>query len=482
MKTDFGGVTEEVVTSDEFPLDKARAVLDGETIAVIGYGVQGPAQAMNMRDNGLDVIVGQEPSIERDWEKAKTDGWVPGKNLFLIQDAVKKGTIIQFLVSDAAQKIVWPTHVAPFLARGNALYFSHGFSIVFGDQTGVVPSKEVDVIMVAPKGAGSSVRTNFLNKSGINSSFAVKQDGTGRARDRTLALGIGIGSGYLFETTFRNEVLSDLVGERAILLGGLCALAQASYYALLSRDFDHNPQEAFRGSSEQLTQVLIPLIGRLGVDEIYKQAKDLGQLGTVKLYQDAARKALTPLMERLYKSVETGRETAVVLRENSAPDYRERLDAELKMLDNSFMWRAGAILRTARPKRDYGGNIKNFALAGVLIGAIEAQYETLIRHGHSPSEAANETVEELTQSLNPIYQRDGVAALIGKCSTTAQRGALDWMPVFQDALLPVFAGNPPFYENLDEFAPQHNHYAGSGPNIWEVMEAVRSLRPENRKK
>ena len=215
----FGNVTETVITRDEFPLSKARNVLKNEIVAVIGYGVQGPAQALNMRDNGINVIIGQrKPSPS--WDKARTDGWQPGKNLFSIEDALRQGTILAFLTSDAGQVALWPM-VKKFLTSGKASYFSHGFGITYKKQTGIIPPKNIDVVLVAPKGSGTSVRRNFLAGSGINSSFAVFQDATGKARDRALAMGIAIGSGFLFETTFEKEVYSDLTGERGVLMGAL---------------------------------------------------------------------------------------------------------------------------------------------------------------------------------------------------------------------------------------------------------------------
>jgi len=202
----FGGVLENVVTREEFPVSKAQEVLKDETIAVIGYGVQGPAQSLNMKDNGFKVIIGQAPEFKEDWEKAIRDGWVPGETLFPIEEAAERATIIQYLVSDAAQRAIWPV-LKPHLKEGDALYFSHGFSITFKEQTGVVPPENIDVILVAPKGSGTSVRANFLAGAGINSSFAVFQDYTGRAEERAIAIGIAIGSGYLFPTTFENRTV-----------------------------------------------------------------------------------------------------------------------------------------------------------------------------------------------------------------------------------------------------------------------------------
>ena len=345
-KIDFGGVAENVVMREEFPLDKAREVLKDETIAVLGYGVQGPAQALNMRDNGFQVIIGQSPKFKREYDKAVADGWVPGKTLFDVEEAATRGTIVQYLISDAGQKLMWPK-VKPCLKKGDALYFSHGFSIVYKEQTGVVPPKDIDVIMVAPKGSGASVRTNFLAGSGINSSYAVFQDATGRAKERTLAIGISIGSGYLFPTTFEAEVYSDLTGERGILMGALAGVMEAQYDVL--RANGHTPSEAFNETVEELTQSLIRLVAENGMDWMYSNCSTTAQRGALD-WKPRFKEAVAPVFEKLYRAVKDGTETAIVLKANSAPDYQEKLDVELKALRESEMWRAGAAVRSLRPE------------------------------------------------------------------------------------------------------------------------------------
>jgi ketol-acid reductoisomerase len=344
-KIDFGGVVEEVVTREEFPLEKAREVLKDEVVAVLGYGVQGPAQSLNMKENGITVIVGQNKG-SRNWDKALKDGWVPGKTLFTLDEAAEKGTIIQYLVSDAGQMKFWPT-LKKYMTAGKALYFSHGFAIVFHEQTGVVPSKDVDVIMVAPKGSGTSVRANFLDGSGINSSFAVYQDATGKALERTLALGVAVGSGYLFPTTFEKEVHSDLTGERGILMGALAGVMEAQYNLL--RKHGHSPSEAFNETTEELTQSLIKLVSQNGMDWMYANCSTTAQRGALD-WRHAFRKAVEPVFDDLYESVVSGEETRVVLKANGAPDYQVKLDAELKEMRESEMWRAGAAVRSLRPE------------------------------------------------------------------------------------------------------------------------------------
>ena len=336
-KIDFGGTYEEVTTRDEFTLEKAREVLKDEVITVLGYGVQGPAQALNMRDNGFKVIIGQSPKFP-EYEKAKKDGWVEGETLFDIDEATNRGTMIQCLVSDAAQKIVWPT-IKKNLNPGDALYFSHGFSIVYKEQTGVIPQEGIDVIMVAPKGSGANVRANFLEGSGINSSYAVFQDSTGRAKERTLAVGIAIGSGYLFPTTFADEVHSDLTGERGILMGALAGVMEAQYDTL--REHGHSPSEAFNETVEELTQSLIRLVAQNGMDWMYANCSTTAQRGALD-WKPRFKEAVMPVFKALYESVMSGKETAIVLDVNSAPDYREivprlksALDTELEEIETS---------------------------------------------------------------------------------------------------------------------------------------------------
>lgn len=345
-KINFGGTLETVITRREFPMAKARAVLKDEVIAVIGYGVQGPAQSLNLRDNGFRVIVGQAKAFQRDWDRAIKDGWKPGKTLVDIEEAVRRGTIIQMLVSDAAQRAIWPV-VKKNLRPGAALYFSHGFSIAYWNQTGLIPPKNVDVIMVAPKGSGTSVRRNFLSGAGINSSFAVEQDATGRAEERCLAVGIGIGSGYLFPTTFQHEVFSDLTGERGVLMGALAGIMEAQYDVL--RAHGHTPSEAFNETVEELTQSLIRLVDENGMDWMYSNCSATAQRGALD-WKPKFKQAVLPVFQRLYERVKTGKECARVLKACGAPNYQAQLQKELNQIHNSEMWQAGAAVRALRPK------------------------------------------------------------------------------------------------------------------------------------
>lgn len=341
----FGGVAENVATRDEFPLTKALETLKDETIAIIGYGVQGPGQALNLRDNGFRVIVGQrKPS--KSYDKALADGWEEGVNLFSIEEALERGTVIQYLLSDAGQIALWPT-VKKYLTPHKMLYFSHGFGVTYHEQTGIVPPQDVDVVLVAPKGSGTSLRRMFVEGKGLNSSYAIYQDATGKAKEKVIALGIGIGSGYLFETTFEKEVYSDLTGERGVLMGALAGVMEAQYELL--RRKGHSPSEAFNETVEELTQSLIRLVAENGMDWMYANCSTTAQRGALD-WKDKFKVAVEPVYEELYESVASGNEAKITIESNSKSDYREKLEEELSVIHQSEMWQAGAMVRKLRPE------------------------------------------------------------------------------------------------------------------------------------
>ncbi|NML67685.1 ketol-acid reductoisomerase [Hymenobacter sp. RP-2-7] len=341
----FGGVPETVITRDEFPLSAALNLLKDETIAVIGYGVQGPGQALNMRDNGFRVIVGQREGTPS-YERALKDGWVPGETLFGIEEAADKGTIICNLLSDAGQIALWPT-LQKYLTPGKTLYFSHGFGITFNDQTGIVPAKDIDVILVAPKGSGTSLRRLFVAGGGLNSSFAVFQDASGKAFEKAVAMGIGVGSGYLFETDFKKEVYSDLTGERGVLMGALAGIIEAQYQVLRQRG--HSPSEAFNETVEELTQSLVPLVGENGMDWMFANCSVTAQRGALD-WKGKFREATLPVLNELYDSVASGEEARRTIERGSTPNYRQELEAELKEVRESELWATGATVRELRSR------------------------------------------------------------------------------------------------------------------------------------
>jgi ketol-acid reductoisomerase len=346
-KMNFGGVMENVVTRSEFPLKKALETLKDETIAVVGYGIQGPGQALNLRDNGFNVIVGQRKD-SKTWEKAVKDGWIPGASLFEIEDACKKGSMILYLLSDAGQIQLWPT-VKKHLNNGKTLCFSHGFAVTYKERTGVVPPADVDVILVAPKGSGTSLRRMFLENRGLNSSYAIHQDYTGKAFEKVVSLGVGVGSGYLFETTFKKEVYSDLTGERGTLMGAIQGIFAAQYQVL--RDNGHSPSEAFNETVEELTQSLMPLVAENGMDWMYANCSTTAQRGALDWWK-RFRDASLPIFKSLYEEVSKGNEAQLSIDSNSKADYRAKLDCELEELRDSEMWKTGESVRSLRPERD----------------------------------------------------------------------------------------------------------------------------------
>ena len=340
----FGDTSENVITREEFTLAHARSVLQNETIAILGYGVQGPAQALNLKDNGFNVIIGQRGNTVS-WDLAVTDGWEPGKTLFDLEEACKRASFICYLLSDAGQISQWEI-VKNTLTPGKTLCFSHGFGITYQQQTGIKPPSKIDVILVAPKGSGRSVRNLFLKKLGINASYAIEQNASGHALDKALAYGIAIGAGYLFPTTFKHEVYSDLTGERGVLMGAIAGLIEAQYEVL--REQGHSPSEAFNETVEELTQSLMPLIAENGMDWMYRNCSTTAQRGALD-WLPQFKQATLPLFKKLYAQVKNGEEAARVISENSKHDYKQRLDQELQAMHSKEVWQVGRVVRKLRP-------------------------------------------------------------------------------------------------------------------------------------
>ncbi|GME67001.1 unnamed protein product [[Candida] boidinii] len=343
----FGGMDEIVYERADWPREKLLEYFKNDTLALIGYGSQGYGQGLNLRDNGLNVIIGVRKN-GASWKAAIEDGWVPGENLFDVTEAIKKGTIIMNLLSDAAQSETWPT-VAPLLTEGKTLYFSHGFSPVFKELTHVEPPKNIDVILAAPKGSGRTVRSLFKEGRGINSSYAVWNDVTGKAEEKAIAMAVAIGSGYVYQTTFEREVNSDLYGERGCLMGGIHGMFLAQYEVL--RENGHTPSEAFNETVEEATQSLYPLVGKYGMDYMYDACSTTARRGALDWYP-IFKDTLKPVFEQLYSSVKTGKETQRSLDFNSQPDYREKLEAELEIIRGMEIWKVGKEVRKLRPENN----------------------------------------------------------------------------------------------------------------------------------
>ncbi|KUI74307.1 Ketol-acid reductoisomerase, mitochondrial [Cytospora mali] len=320
---DFAGVKEDVYEREDWPKEKLLDYFKNDTLALIGYGSQGHGQGLNLRDNGLNVIIGVRKE-GKSWKDAIQDGWVPGKNLFEVDEAITKGTIIMNLLSDAAQLCTSPT-----------------------DRTNVEVPKDVDVILVAPKGSGRTVRSLFREGRGINSSVAVFQDVTGKAEEKAIAMGVAVGSGYLYKTTFEKEVYSDLYGERGCLMGGIHGMFLAQYEVL--RERGHSPSEAFNETVEEATQSLYPLIGSHGMDWMYEACSTTARRGAID-WTPRFKSALKPVFNDLYDSVKNGEETQRSLDYNGQADYREKFEAEMEEIRSMEIWRAGKAVRGLRPE------------------------------------------------------------------------------------------------------------------------------------
>jgi ketol-acid reductoisomerase len=210
-----------------------------------------------------------------------------------------------------------------------------------------VPPDDVDVILCAPKGSGTTVRSLFLEGRGINASVAVHQDVSGKAEERAFALGVAAGCGYMYPTTFEREVLSDLVGERGILMGAIQGAFAAQYKVL--RENGHTPSEAFNETVEEATQSLYPLISKNGMDWMYANCSTTAQRGALD-WAPQFEEANLPVFRKLYAAVKDGSETRRTLESCSGDDYSERLEVELKEIRESEMWRAGRTVRSLRPE------------------------------------------------------------------------------------------------------------------------------------
>ena len=343
---DINGFKELIIERSDYPIESCKKILDNETTAILGYGPQGRGQGLNMRDQGFDVILGLRKGGS--WDKAIDDGWIEGENLFEIEEATKRGTIIQFLLSDAGQIQAWPT-VKENLNEGDTLYFSHGFGIIFRDDTNILPPSNVNVVLVAPKGSGLTVRNHFLEGRGINSSYAIHQDYTGNAKDLTIATAFAIGSGHLFETTFEKEVHSDLTGERCVLMGLIQGAFLAQYEVL--RENGHSPSEAYNETIEEGLQSLYPLVSEKGMDWMYSNCSTTAQRGALD-WAPKFKNILKPVIEECYSKVVSGEEAKIAISSNSKSDYRQQLEKELEEINNQEMWLAGKKLRPLRPENN----------------------------------------------------------------------------------------------------------------------------------
>jgi ketol-acid reductoisomerase len=339
----INGINEVIMERSDYPISKCQEILSDKLVSIIGYGPQGRGQSLNLRDNNINVCLGLRKGPS--WDKALEEGWTEGKDLFEMEEACDKGNVIQYLLSDVGQIQQWEK-VKPHLKENDTLYFSHGFGITYKDKTNIIPPDNIDVTLVAPKGAGSTVRNHFLNGSGINASYAIHQDHSGKAKENTLALAFAIGCGHAFETTFEKEVYSDLTGERCVLMGLIQGAFLAQYNVL--REKGHSPSEAYNETVEEALESLFPLISAQGMDWLYANCSTTAQRGALD-WAPRFEGVLKPVIEECYNSVLDGTEADIVINANSTSDYREKLNKELKEIDSQELWQAAKVLRNLRP-------------------------------------------------------------------------------------------------------------------------------------
>ena len=250
--------------------DIDESVLEEKTVAVIGYGSQGRAQALNMRDSGVDVVLGLRPG-GKSWEKAKADGFEP----MTVLEAAEKGDVVLMLIPDMVQPSVWKEEVSLAMKPGKALQFAHGFNIHFDE---IQPKENVDVIMVAPKSPGPEMRRQYEEGFGVPSLVAVKQDASGQALDKALAIAKALGSGRagVIETTFEDETESDLFGEQAVLCGGVDQLIRRGFKVLTEAGYP--PELAYFEVLNEL-KLIVDLIYKSGISGMYKAVSDTAKWG-----------------------------------------------------------------------------------------------------------------------------------------------------------------------------------------------------------
>jgi len=439
-----------------FPL-LPRALQGIATIGVVGWGSQGPAQAQNLRESltgtPIRVVVGlREGSSSAAEARAagfsESDGTLGG-----MFDVIAKADLILLLISDAAQAELYP-RIFNALRPGVTLGLSHGFLLGHLRNQGEDFPPHVNVIGVCPKGMGPSVRRLYeqgrqIDGAGINTSFAVERDLDGRATDIALAWSVGLGAPYTFKTTLRSEYLSDIFGERAILLGAVHGIVESLYRRYIGDGFSE--EEAFVHACESITGPISHTISRQGLLGVYERLSAPERADFGRAYS-AAYATARPLMVEIYDEVASGNELrSVVLAGKRLHDY------PIPKIDGSRMWKVGASVRAKRGR--LSPEVHAFT-AGVFLGAMMAQVDVLIDRGHPYSEIANESVIEAVDSLLPYMHARGVAYMVDNCSTTARLGTRKWGPRFDaqltqiaypdadqrgrtdDALIAAFASHP----------------------------------------
>ena len=467
----LGDRREAIVRGGRHLFDRLPRAFEGVSqIGVIGWGPQGSAQALNLRDSlagAVRVTVGLRAG-SRSFEDACAAGFSEADGtLGEMYDVIAGSEMVILLIADAAMAELHEQIFAA-LRPGTTLGLSHGFLLGHLDDLGERFPAEIDVIAVCPKGLGKSVRALYqqgreVNGAGINASFAVHQDVTGHATDRALGWSVALGAPFTFQTTLHSEYLSDLTGERSILLAGVHGIVESLYRRY--RDHGMTDEDAFRHAVESLTGPISRIMSKDGLDGVYHRLNATERAVFADAYS-AAYPAGFELTQEVYDEVASGNEIRSVLLAG------KRLGRfPMGKIDQADMWKVGAKVRAERAEA--GIPLDPFT-AGVFCGVMMAQIDVLIERGHPYSEIANESVIEAVDSLNPYMHARGVAYMVDNCSTTARLGSRKWAPRF-DYLLTQRA-----YPGIDDDGGTSGTTAFDGFEkhvIHPVLRACAELRP-----
>jgi len=429
-EVNFADTTETIVKGgrDLFPL-LPKAFEGIKQVGVIGWGSQAPAQAQNMQDSlkeaGADikVVIGLREGSSS-FDQAKEVGFSEEDGtLGEMYDVIKNSDLVMLLISDAAQAKLYKEIFAA-MKPGATLGLSHGFLLGYLDSIGEKFPDDMDVIAVCPKGMGPSVRRLYeqgkeVNGAGINSSFAVHQNVSGKATELALGWGVAVGSPFLFETSLRSEYCSDIYGERGILLGAVHGIVESLYRRYQRQGM--SKEEAFVNSSESITGNIVKIISTQGIKAVYEGLSDDDK----KIFQtaySATYKASKEILQEIYDEVSSGNEIRTVIM------HGDRIDKyPVGKIDGTDTWVLG---EKVRADRDEDKIPLNPFTAGVYVATMMAQIDVLLEEGHPYSEVVNESVIEAVDSLCPYMHYRGVAFMVDNCSFTAKTGSRKWAPRF----------------------------------------------------
>lgn len=413
-------------------------------IGVIGWGSQAPAQAQNLADTlvgtGITVTIGLREGSSS-FKDARAVGFSEEKGtLGEMYEVIRNSDLVILLISDAAQAQLYKSIFAA-LKPGATLGLSHGFLLGYLESIGETFPKGNDVIAVCPKGMGPSVRRLYeqgksKKGAGINASFGVHQDVSGKATDIALAWATALGSPFMFKTTLSEEYKSDIYGERGILLGAVHAIIEGLFRRYIKQGL--TPEEAFINSSESITGPITKKISKQGILQVYDDLSAADKVLFEKAYS-ASYKPAREILEEMYDEVASGNEIKSVVM------HGQRLkDFPIGKIDGTFTWQVGEKVRAKRVEESIP---LNPTTAGVYVAVMMAQIDVLKKHGHSYSEIVNESVIEAVDSLCPYMHYKGVSFMVDNCSTTARLGSRKWAPRF-DYILEQLA-----YPALDKDVP-----------------------------